>query len=164
MARAATGRKAGGRSRNLATQSAAALPGGIDDESERFPKNAPGPFYTLGYRDSYGNWCGACLWCGAPEAEAPDLLAPLGDDNTDTYFVRQPQSPEEIERACRAIGVCCAEALRYGGTDPAIIRRLGNDPAFCDYLLDDAGRPYPAPGGLASHQTPDDQTPDHRSP
>lgn len=91
----------------------------------RFPLNVPGDFYTTGM----------CTACGAPEADAPDLLAPLGDDNHDTYFVRQPRTPDEVERACLTIEVCCASALRYGGRDPSIIRRLGNDPEHCDHLL-----------------------------
>ena len=104
-----------------------------DDVLARFPKNAPGPWYTTG----------GCTACGAPEDEAPDLLAPLSDDNYDTYFVKQPRTPAEVERACRAAEVCCTSALRYGGTDPAIIRRLGNDPEFCDHLL--PGGPVPRP-------------------
>lgn len=95
----------------------------------RFEKNAPGDFYTTG----------ECLACDAPESEAPDLLAPLESDNYDTYFVKQPETAKEIERACRALEVCCVAALRYGGTDPEIIRWLGNDPLYCDHLL---------PGGL----------------
>jgi len=91
----------------------------------RFPKNVSGPFYTTG----------ACLACGAPEHEAPELLAPLTDDNYDTYFTRQPLSAEETEKACRAIEICCVAALRYGGEDPAIIRRLGNRPEYCDNVL-----------------------------
>jgi hypothetical protein len=101
---------------------------------KRLPKNAPGPFYTLGYY-CHGRWCGECLACEAPEAEAPDLLAPLKDGNQDTYFLRQPATPDEIERACRAIEVCCVAALRYAGTDPAIIRRLGNTSMHSDYIL-----------------------------
>jgi hypothetical protein len=66
---------------------------------------------------------------------APELLAPIDDINSETYFLRQPATPEEIEHACQAIEVCCADALRYGGTDPAIIERLGNNPGYCDYLL-----------------------------
>ena len=91
----------------------------------RVERNAPGPFYTTG----------GCTACGAPEAEAPDLLAPLTNENYETYFVRQPDTPEEIERACRAIEVCCLSALRYGGTDAAVIRRLGNRLEFCDHVL-----------------------------
>jgi hypothetical protein len=92
---------------------------------QRCPLNVPGPFYTLG----------TCLACEAPEYEAPDLLAPLDDNNFTTYFVKQPETPEEIERACNAIRVCCVADLRYGGTDPAIIERLGNDETVCDYTL-----------------------------
>jgi hypothetical protein len=95
----------------------------------RFEKNVAGDFYTTG----------ECLACDAPESEARDLLAPLENDNFDTYFVKQPETAEEIERACRALEVCCVAALRYGGTNPEIIRRLGNDPEYCDHLL---------PGGL----------------
>ena len=76
----------------------------------RCPLNAPGPFYTTGQ----------CLACEAPEDEAPDLLAPLTGGNYTTYFVRQPRTPEEVERACNAIRVCCVMDLRYGGTDRAI--------------------------------------------
>ena len=100
----------------------------------------PGPFYTTG----------DCLACDAPEHEAPELLAPLSDDNYDTYFVRQPTTPDEVERACRALEVCCVAALRYGGTDPEIIRRLGNDSDYCDRLL--PGGPIPRPDWLAEER------------
>jgi len=90
-----------------------------------FHKNAPGLFYTTG----------ECLSCTLPESEAPTLLAPLNDANSDTYFVRQPETREEIEMACRAAFVCCVSAIRYGGEDPAIIRRLGNRDDHCDHLL-----------------------------
>lgn len=93
--------------------------------SERLPLNVPGPFYT----------CGDCLWCGLPQSEAPDLLAPLKGDNTYTYFAKQPQTPEEIERACKAIMCCCVSDLRYGGTDPSIIAQLENEPEVCDYVV-----------------------------
>ena len=112
----------------------------------RFRKNVPGPFYTTG----------DCLACDAPEQEAPDLLAPLTGDNLDTYFVRQPTTPDEIERACRALEVCCLVALRYGGTDPKIIRRLGNEPDYCDRLL--PGGPFPRHDWLAEESASRDAT------
>ena len=96
---------------------------------DRFEWNAPGPFYTTG----------GCAACGAPEDAAPDLLAPLDDNNYHTYFLRQPVTPDEVERACHAAEVCCVSAVRYGATDPAIIRRLGNRSEFCDQVL--PGRP-----------------------
>lgn len=94
----------------------------------RSPRNVAGPFYGIG----------ECMACGAPEAEAPDLLAPLSADDNETYFVRQPETPEDIGRACRAVHVCCVAALRYGGTDPAVLKRLGNRVEYCD---------HPLPGG-----------------
>jgi hypothetical protein len=57
-------------------------------------KNAPGAFYTTG----------ECIASGTSESEAHELLAPLDDDNHDTYFIRQPQTPDDVERACRAVG------------------------------------------------------------
>ena len=104
----------------------------------RFPKNALGAFYTLGEINSEGTWCGGCLSCNVPEEEAPTLLAPLTETNSDTYFLRQPITEEEIEQACCAIEVCCVDALRYGGQDPKILARLrktGN----CDYSIGDDG-------------------------
>ena len=98
---------------------------------ERFPKNAPGPFYSLGSVGADGAWCGQCLACTLPESEAPKLLAPLDDQNSDTYFIRQPETAEEIESACSAAEVCCVSAIRYGGKDPVVIRRLGSE--YCDH-------------------------------
>ena len=108
----------------------------MDDEHfihpGRFPKNAPGPFYTLGDIQKDGTWCGQCLSCGVPESEAPTLLAPLTDTNSDTYFLRQPETEDEVEQACAAIEVCCVDALRYGGRDPKILARLKKT-GCCDY-------------------------------
>src|SRR5205809_195048 len=93
--------------------------------ARRCPLNVSGSFYTLG----------TCLACEAPEHEAPDLLAPLGAGNFTTYFIKQPHTADEVERACAAIQSCCVCDLRYGGTDPAIIMRLGNDALCSDYVL-----------------------------
>jgi hypothetical protein len=91
----------------------------------RFERNVKGPFYTTG----------ECMACGAPENAAPTLLAPLGDDNHDTYFVRQPESQAEIVCACHAARVCCVSAIRYGGRDASIIQRLGNREEFVDHPI-----------------------------
>ena len=40
------------------------------------------------------------------------------------YFTRQPQTPEEIERALRAIEYCCINAVGYEGNNPAILARI----------------------------------------
>jgi hypothetical protein len=100
----------------------------------RFEKNVAGDFYTTG----------ECLRCNTPEEAAPDLLAELSAENSDTYFIRQPISPAEVEQACEAILSCCMDALRYGGTDPDIIRRLGNRPSSSDFVL--PGGPVRFPG------------------
>ncbi|MDM5180869.1 hypothetical protein PO883_27175 [Massilia sp. DJPM01] len=98
---------------------------------QRFPKNAEGPFYTTGSQLRNGIWCSDCMSCELPENEAPSLLAPLTNNNSDTYFVRQPVTGDDIDQACAAINVCCTGALRYGGCDPGILAKL--DPSRCDY-------------------------------
>ena len=104
------------------------------EHPRRFRRNVSGPFYTLGSAEA-----GDCLFCGTPEDAAPSLLHELDDDDYNTYFVRQPDTPEEVEAACSAIESCCVSALRYCGTDPEIIRRLGNSPEFSDFVLDRDG-------------------------
>ena len=91
--------------------------------SIRFHKNAPGDFYTTG----------ECLACGVPEDEAPECLAALDDSNSDTYFARQPTTPEETEKVCRAAKACCVDAIRYAGKDQNIMKRLGS--AYCDHWV-----------------------------
>lgn len=80
------------------------------------PLNAPGDFYVMNQ---------LCIACKAPEHEAPDLMS-HGDESQGyhCYFKRQPETPEEIERACRAVEVGCCESVRYGGRDPQILARL----------------------------------------
>lgn len=85
-------------------------------------------------------WCGDCLQCEAPETEAPELLAPLNDENMNTYFLRQPRTPEELSHACMAARVCCVSALRYGGRDISIIKQLQNNPEVCDFMIAEDGQ------------------------
>ena len=92
---------------------------------ERFHKNAIGDFYTTG----------DCLACEIPEHECPECLALLNDGNIDTYFLKQPETHEEIKKACSAALSCCVAAIRYGGKEPDIINQLGNRPEYCDNLL-----------------------------
>ncbi|WP_282081574.1 ferredoxin [Aquimarina algiphila] len=77
-----------------------------------------------------------CITCGAPEAEAPDIIEhSKKDEYGQCFFKKQPETENEIDQAIKAIMVSCVGALRYGGNDPQIIRRLyENDMAdFCDY-------------------------------
>lgn len=91
----------------------------------RNPKNAPGPFYVV--KDQ-------CLSCGAPEAEAPTLMGSCADAEG-CYFRKQSETPEEVYQAISAMQVSCIEVLRYGGQDPAILKRLAELGAslLCDY-------------------------------
>lgn len=95
---------------------------------ERNPKNAPGPFYTER---------GQCIACGAPEDEAPDLVA--YDDEAGCYFRRQPENAEEVEAALSALLASCVDAYRYGGDDVPIRRRLAQigRSSLCDRPLQD---------------------------
>jgi hypothetical protein len=46
------------------------------------------------------------------------------------FFKKQPESPEELEKAIQAVNVCCCGAYRYSGNDPNVISRL--DSWACD--------------------------------
>jgi hypothetical protein len=97
-------------------------------EHIRNPKNAPGPFYVL---------ANSCIACGAPQAEAPELVAGC-DSDEGCFFRRQPETPEEVDAAIRATLVSCVEVYRYGGEDPEIRRRLGEigHALLCDHPLE----------------------------
>ena len=77
-----------------------------------------------------GDWVvdhDTCLACGAPPNEAPDLMhlgTGYGGSYATCYFKKQPETPSEIERACRAAWASCCAAVRYDGDDPAIHKRM----------------------------------------
>ncbi len=101
-----------------------------------YPKNASGPFYT---EDE------SCMACEAPCTVAPDLIA--HDEQASAhhcYFKKQPETPEEIERAIMACVVSCIEAVRYAGHDPEILERFRQlrSQRSCDALIR-----RPGPGG-----------------
>ena len=108
----------------------------------RFPKNVQGDFYTTGTKDINGQWCSDCMACDLPENEARDLMAPLEGENYDTYFVRQPNNLEEIAQAIGATEVCCVDAVRYGGKDKDILRRV--HPSVSDFKLSIIGSVVPS--------------------
>ena len=80
----------------------------------RTPSNVPGPFYVA---------MDQCITCMAPEGEAPDLMA-FDAVAESCYFKRQPVTPDEIDRAIRAVGVACCGALGYAGNDPIVLARF----------------------------------------
>ena len=99
---------------------------------DRYSQNAQGDFYVEG---------GVCITCGAPQAEAPDLIDHSKLDFGHCYFKKQPETEDEIERAINAIAVSCISGLRYGGTDEEIIKRLYAIEAAdqCDHKPNDNG-------------------------
>src|SRR5688500_7362233 len=86
-----------------------------DDFPNRYPENSPGDFYVENQ---------VCITCGAPEAEAPDLIDHSKTEYGHCYFKKQPRTEDEIERAINAISVSCISGLRYGGRDEKILKRL----------------------------------------
>ena len=84
-----------------------------EEPKERFPKNAQGPFYVAN---------GECITCMAPEHAAPELMG-FDEEARHCYFKRQSSTPDELERAVRAVWVSCCGAVQYSGDD-ANIRRL----------------------------------------
>ena len=81
---------------------------------QRSPKNVQGPFYVV--KD-------ACISCRAPEAEARGLML-YDEEQSSCFFERQPTTPEEEDRAIRAVWASCCGAVRYGGTDSKVVARL----------------------------------------
>ena len=94
-----------------------------------YSKNAPGPFYVE-------NQC--CIACEAPYHEAPDLMAHDEPGGYHCYFKKQPETPEEVEKAISACVVSCVWAVRSAGDDPAILERFRELRAerACDALAD----------------------------
>lgn len=85
----------------------------MSDVPERTPLNVKGDFYVE--KDT-------CLECMAPESEAPELMG--YDEKGGCYFRRQPATPEELAHAIEAVAVSCVAALRYSGSDAAVLRSL----------------------------------------
>jgi|SRR5581483_342461 len=96
---------------------------------KRVKQNAPGDFYVES---------DCCLSCCLPHSEAPELMNDANIPFTECYFRRQPRTPEEVEHAIQAISISELDCLRYGGHDPAIIRRLQKlgRGGCCDHPLD----------------------------
>jgi hypothetical protein len=102
-----------------------------DRRSRTYPENAPGPFYVQNEE---------CIICRAPESVAPDLIG-FYDDPSGTnarshcFFKKQPQSPEEIDLAVKAVWANCCGSYRYAGTDPDVKAKLKR--ANCESAIED---------------------------
>src|SRR3954463_2130453 len=69
---------------------------------------------------------GLCLGCCMTHEEAPDLMehSAGGSCSERCRFKKQPQTQEQLMRAVKATHVSCSRAVRYGGTDPEILKLL----------------------------------------
>jgi hypothetical protein len=90
------------------------------------PKSAFGDFYV---QDA------CCTSCGVPQAIAPDLVGWKNENLTQCYWLKQPQTADELERTIKIIYTQELGCHRYGGKDPAILRRLPAED--CDHLRPD---------------------------
>ena len=98
---------------------------------EAYSENAPGPFYVQ--KDM-------CIVCRAPESVAPDLIGfhrdPSGTDaESHCYFKKQPQTPEEIDRAVKAVWANCCGCYWYAGSDPKVKKKLKE--AGCESTIEE---------------------------
>ena len=96
----------------------------------RARENAPGPFYAV----AIGSDCG----CGLPEEEAPTCSPRSVRRRIKRTSGVSRGRPTRSNEPARRSNVCPIHDLRYGGTDPAILRRLPEDQ--CDFRLLPDGR------------------------
>ena len=98
------------------------------------PESARGDFYAEE---------GCCLSCGVPQAVAPDLVGWTDSDSSQCYWIKQPGTPPELERALAVFDGQEVGCHRYAGRDPEIQFRVGWE--NCDFR--DA---WGASGGLST--------------
>ncbi len=97
----------------------------------RHPLNVKGDFYGIA-----GECC--CFSACVPHESAPDLIG-YQENPEGCYFIRQPQTEKEIERAIEATLSAFAANLRYSGQDQKIIRiiRAATRNMKLDFCQDD---------------------------
>jgi hypothetical protein len=76
-----------------------------------------------------------CFSCGVPQAIAPDLVGWTNESLEQCYWVKQPQTADEIDRAIRIIHEQEIGCHRYSGSDGTILRRLPAEQ--CDHVRPD---------------------------
>lgn len=65
-----------------------------------------------------------CMSCGVPQAIAPDLVGWTNENLTQCYWLKQPQTADELDRAIKIIHTQEFGCHRYSGNDPALLQRL----------------------------------------
>jgi hypothetical protein len=90
---------------------------------KRYHLNVLGPYYVED---------GCCTSCGVPHSIAPTLFSEVVEDHC--YVRRQPNTAAEIDSMLRVIATQELGCIRYGGSDPDILRRLveGGEGDQCD--------------------------------
>lgn len=76
-----------------------------------------------------------CTSCGVREAVAPDLVGWTNEANPQCYWIKQPRTSDELDRAIKLIHSQELGCHRYSGADPAILRRLPAED--CDHIRPD---------------------------
>lgn len=88
----------------------------LQPPSQPHPANCPGNFYVEE---------GCCITCGVPLDEAPEVFDWVEHGGlTSCVVVRQPETPESINRTLAAMRWGEVDCIRYRGNDPDIGRRL----------------------------------------
>ena len=96
----------------------------VTPKFERETKAVKGPFYVRK---------GACIICDLPPQTTPRCIKMKeAKCNTEKYchVYKQPETVEELDLMIEAAENSCVSAIRYCGTDPAILARLSPD--LCD--------------------------------
>ena len=101
---------------------------------EAEPENAPGDFYVER---------GTCIICMLPVETAPGIfgfhdasVASGSHAGSHCYVARQPATPAEVTQTIEALTRSCCQAIRYAGSDPAIIACIEAAPTcacLCDH-------------------------------
>jgi hypothetical protein len=93
--------------------------------------NVTGPFYVTDQ----------CIICALPVETAPKNIqwhfeARSPDCPRSCRVIKQPETDEELRLVIEAMLGSCVEAIRYRGTDPAVLKRLKELGAkhLCDAL------------------------------
>ena len=76
-----------------------------------------------------------CMSCGVPQSVAPDLVGWTNEDIQQCYWIKQPQTANELDRAIKIIHAQEIGCHRYSGSDSSILRRLPAED--CDHIRPD---------------------------
>jgi hypothetical protein len=78
---------------------------------------------------------GCCTSCGVPQAIAPELVGWKDENSGGCYWIKQPETLDEMDRAIRILHTQELGCHRYSGKEPAILYKL--PPEDCDILRPD---------------------------